>query len=385
MSTILSFDNLNLHTNVLRGIYTYGFETPSCIQNDAIPAIISKRDTIAQAQSGTGKTGAFVIGALQRFISEKDTSNVNKSIPFSIMLSPTRELATQTYNIVKAIGSYTTVNIELCIGGTSISDTILKFKKGIDIIVGTPGRVNDLLYKKVINTTHINLLIIDEADEMFSQGFTEQIYNIFQYLPNDIQVGLFSATMTNEVLELTKKFMREPIKILIANEELTLEGIKQFYVEVSHKNKIDVLLDLYKYLCISQCIIFCNNIKQVEYVRDCLVKDNHDVGCIHGNLSFEERTQVFSAFKSGKIRILVSTDLLSRGIDVQQISIIINYELPLQIESYIHRIGRSGRFGRKGIGISLVDPMDIKYMNDIQNYYQTIIKELPDNLHFLNN
>ena len=372
--TELSFDELNISENLLRGIYGYGFEKPSMIQHKAIPVLSSGKDVIAQAQSGTGKTGAFSIGSL---------CNVDETLRHTqvIVLSPTRELAEQTFQVMKELASYTEITFCKVVGGTRVSDCVNDLRKDPQVIVGTPGRILDMLYKKHLFTDKLKTVVIDEADEMLSQGFQEMIHNIFQCIPRETQVGLFSATFPDELMEITDKFMDTPERILVKKEQLTLEGISQFYINVKHNNwKYDVLTDIYNTINIAQCIIYINSKNKLNSVYQALVEDNFPVGMIHGNLMTHERETIMNQFRSGEIRILLSTDLLSRGIDVQQLSLVINFDLPIQKETYIHRIGRSGRYGRKGVAINFITDRDLQDLHELQTFYNTQIEEMPQNI-----
>jgi len=369
-----SFDDLSLKENLLRGIYAMGFEKPSAIQQKAIMPIINKSDVIAQAQSGTGKTATFTISVLQRI--EEDKNQIQ-----SIILTHTRELAFQVKNVLDGISKFMKINTTLCIGGTQVKDNINELLENPHIVIGTPGRILDMINKKVLNTRHLKLLIVDEADEMLSKIFLNQIYDIFRFLPTEIQVALFSATMTPEFFELTKNFMRDPIKILVKTEELTLEGIAQYFINVERNDyKFDVLSDLYESFSISQSIIYCNSKKVVDDITRKMVESNFTVASIHGDMTQEDRNRIMGEFRNGTSRVLISTDLLSRGIDIQQVSVVINYDIPNNIESYLHRIGRSGRFGRKGVSINFVTYYDIKKLHEIEMYYSTQIQEMPSDL-----
>jgi translation initiation factor 4A len=368
-----SFEDLNLKDNVLRGIYGNGYEQPSVIQKKAILPIIDGNDLIAQAQSGTGKTATFTIGTLQR-IDENEQSTQ------ALILAHTRELALQILNVVQSISKYMDLTTSLCVGGTLIRDNIDELLKNPHIVIGTPGRVLDMINKKALNTRTLKLLVIDEADEMLSKIFSNQIYDIFRFLPNSIQVGLFSATMTDEFFKLSKCFMRDPVKILVKNEELTLEGIRQFYINIEKgEYKFDTLCDIYEACSISQTIIYCNSKRSVDDISRKLNDNNFSIASIHGEMSQDERNKIMKEFRDGTTRILISTDLLSRGIDVQQVSLVINFDVPNNIECYIHRIGRSGRYGRKGVAINFLTNYDYKKMEEIEKYYSTQVEELPGN------
>jgi len=374
-----SFDDLDLREELLRGIYSYGFEVPSAIQQRAIRPVIDGKDTIGQAQSGTGKTGAFVIGALQQVDYSWRACQV-------LILSPTRELAVQTHRVVLALGDYLRVRAYLCTGGTDTQRDIREIREGQQIVVGTPGRISHLIRQGCLKTDNIRSFVLDEADEMLSVGFKGQIYEIFRSLPPIVQVCLFSATLPTEILELTGKFMRDPVRVLVKKDELTLEGIRQFYVAIEKEDwKLDVLCDLYESLTISQAIIYCNTQCKVHSLTAEMEKRDFTVSAIHAGLSYEERMTIMKQFKTGSTRVLISTDLLARGIDVQQVNLVINYDMPREVENYLHRIGRSGRYGRKGTAINFVTDFDVQRMRTIERYYNTQIEELPANVNDIMN
>ena len=371
--TVETFDDLNLKPDLLRGIYGYGFEKPSAIQQKAILPIIKERDVIAQAQSGTGKTAAFAIGSLQLIDVTKDDIQC-------LVLSPTRELAQQTAIVYQFLGECLKVKVTLLIGGTKLGADLDKLREGPQVLVGSPGRVLDLIRRKQINLSELKTFILDEADEMLSKGFIDNIKEIISLIPTTSKILLFSATMPKEIIEITKKFMKDPAKILVKNEELTLEGIKQYYVYLKKEDKLDVLLQIYRGIEIAQAIIYCNSKKTVDFVSNELKKKGHMVSSIHGDLKQFERDQVMRDFRQGATRVLITTDLLARGIDVYQVSLVINYELPREQETYIHRIGRSGRFGRKGNAINFVTPAEKEELDSLQKYYNTTIEALPTDL-----
>ena len=266
-----SFDDMGLKEELLRGIYAYGFEKPSAIQQRAIMPCIKGHDVIAQAQSGTGKTATFSVAILQQI----DT-NLNDCQ--ALILAPTRELAQQIQKVVMALGDYMGAQCHACIGGTLVRDDIRKLEAGQHIVAGTPGRVFDMMNRRVLNTSNIKMFVLDEADEMLSRGFKDQIYEVFRNLKEDIQVILLSATMPTEVLEVTTRFMRDPIRILVKKEELTLEGIKQFYVMVEKEEwKFETLTDLYDTLTITQAVIFCNTRRKVDWLTEMMQKKDFTV------------------------------------------------------------------------------------------------------------
>jgi ATP-dependent RNA helicase len=369
-----TFDGMGLNENLVRGIYAYGFEKPSAIQQRAIVQIIKGRDVIAQAQSGTGKTATFSIGVLQSLdISSRETQ--------ALVLSPTRELAQQIQKVILALGDYQNVTCHACVGGKSVAEDIRQLDNGVHVVSGTPGRVFDMISRHTLRTRNIKMLVLDEADEMLNLGFKEQIYDVYRYLPPATQVVLVSATLTPDVLQITKKFMNNPIRILVKRDEITLEGIKQFFVAVEKEEwKFDTLCDLYDTLTITQAVIFCNTRRKVDWLTDRMRKNNFTVSSMHGEMPQNERDEIMKAFRSGESRVLITTDIFARGIDIQQVSLVINYDLPNNRELYIHRIGRSGRFGRKGVAINFVKNEDIRILRDIEQFYATQIDEMPMNV-----
>lgn len=366
-----TFDSMNLDDNILRGIYGYGFEFPSEVQKKGIMAVIKGQDTIVQAQSGTGKTATFSISLLSKITEDKTIQG--------IIISPTRELATQSYRVIKSIGIHTDTVISLCIGGESVMSNIDNIQqKKPQIIVATPGRMLDLIEKRGLDTSNIKTLIVDEADEMLSQGFKDQMYLILQKMPEELNISLFSATIPKDMFDVSDKFMRNPLKILVKNENLTLEGIKQYFIKLQRPEfKLDVLIDLYQYISVSQTIIYCNDKRRVDFISRKLTTNGFTVSSIHGNMDSRDRIDIMNSFRNGETRILISTDLLARGIDIQQISLVINYDIPLSKENYIHRIGRSGRFGRKGVAINLISKFEITKLKEIEEFYSTQIEPLP--------
>lgn len=367
-------EELQDRTDILRGIYSYGFEKPSPIQKRAIKPLMLGHDIIAQAQSGTGKTGCFAIGTLYRIDPKV------KAIQ-AMILAPTRELSRQINSVITSISSQIPgLKTHLLVGGTSTEvDKENLYHDVPHIVIGCPGRIHDMLRRKCIDSRTIKLIVLDEADEMLSQGFKEQVYNIFQFLPSEVQVGLFSATMPTELHGLTEKFMRDPIKILVKSEMLSLEGIAQYYVALEDdSNKYCTLKDLYGKISMSQCIIYCNSVKKVADLHEAMVADGYPACCIHSNMDKDERVESYNNFKTGKNRVLISSNVTARGIDIQQVSTVINFDIPRDVYTYLHRIGRSGRWGRKGVGINFVTKRDFRKIKEIESYYHTTIQELPE-------
>ncbi|KAG2321798.1 hypothetical protein Bca52824_015011 [Brassica carinata] len=372
-----SFDSMELRSDLLRGIYAYGFEKPSAIQQRGIIPFCKGLDVIQQAQSGTGKTATFCSGVLQQL----DYTFVQCQ---ALLLAPTRELAQQIEKVMRALGDYLGVKVHACVGGTSVRDDQRILQSGVHnmaVVVGTPGRVFDMLRRQYLRADAIKMFVLDEADEMLSRGFKDQIYDIFQLLPSKVQVGVFSATMPPEALEITRKFMSKPVRILVKRDELTLEGIKQFYVNVDKEEwKLETLCDLYETLAITQSVIFVNTRRKVDWLTDKMRSRDHTVSATHGDMDQNTRDIIMREFRSGSSRVLITTDLLARGIDVQQVSLVINFDLPTQPENYLHRIGRSGRFGRKGVAINFMTTDDERMLSDIQKFYNVVVEELPSNV-----
>lgn len=372
--TLEDGESVGLTKPILKGIYAYGFEKPSAIQQRGIAPFLTGRDLIAQAQSGTGKTATFVLGVLARLRIEENRIPTCQAL----ILAPTRELADQIFRVVTNLGNYLNVKAHLCIGGNPVPEDIRALEKGVHVVVGTPGRVFDLLSKGHLDGSSIQMFVLDEADEMLSRGFKEQIYDVFRNLSSEIQVGLFSATMPPDVLDISNKFMRDPIRILVKKEALTLEGIKQFFVGVDRDEfKLETLTDLYNSLSISQAVIFCNTKRRVDWLAEQLSLKDFTVSSLHGDMEPSQRELIMREFRSGSSRVLITTDLLARGIDVQQVSLVINYDMPSDRESYLHRIGRSGRYGRKGVAINFITAEERELKEELERFYHTQISELP--------
>lgn len=323
---------------------------------------------------GTGKTATFAIGILQTL----DTSIRECQ---ALVLAPTRELAQQIVKVIMSLGDFMNIKIHACVGGTAVREDIRTLQDGVHVVVGTPGRVYDMIQRRALRLDAVRMFALDEADEMLSRGFKDQIYDVFKYMPETVQCTIFSATMPLEVLEVTQKFMRDPIRILVKKDELTLEGIKQFFIAIDREEwKLETLCDLYTTLTITQAIIYCNTRRKVDYLTEQMQARDFTVSSMHGDMDQRERDMIMREFRSGSTRVLITTDLLARGIDVQQVSLVINYDLPTNRENYIHRIGRSGRFGRKGVSINFITQGDVKYLRDIEEFYHTQVDEMPSNV-----
>ena len=372
---IETWDEFDLKDDLLRGVFANGFETPSQIQKQAILPIIEKRDLIAQAPSGTGKTGAFTIGALQRIDISSNTTQV-------LVMAPTHELVRQISGVISVIGNMMEgLVVKTLIGGTSVMDDSAELRRNTPhVIIGSVGRVSDMIRRKYIRTSDIKLFVLDEADEMLSGGFLDNIYQMFHMFNTDLQVAIFSATLPTEIIDLTNRFMRKPVKITLEAEKLNLDGIQQYYIALpSDQSKLDTLKDLFGTLHLKQTIVYANSVNRVIDLYDAMRNDDHSVCCIHSSMTTDERKKAIAEFRAGSYRILISSNLTARGIDVQQVSVVINFDIPRDVHSYLHRIGRSGRWGRKGLAINFVTKDDISTMKVIETHYKSKIDELPLN------
>jgi translation initiation factor 4A len=370
-----TFDDMNVSDKILRGIYGFGFEKPSEIQKRGIVPISQGRDVLAQAQSGTGKTGTFVIGSLTR---------IDPALPQLqvLVLVPTHELASQICNVASSIGSFIGVKTHSAIGGSPVRDDVEALRNGCQFLVGTPGRIYDLCNRGVLKRDAILNLIMDEADQMLEDRFQEQVMEILKMgFPTHTRVCLFSATMPPDIVKFTDGILQDPVRILIGASEVPLQGIKQFYVPLEQDEwKFDVLCDIYSRLHINQAIIYCNKQQRADWLAMKMKDAKFTLECFHGGMTADERKQRMDEFRKGSCRVLISTDVTARGIDVQQVNTVINFELPVDKSNYIHRIGRSGRYGRKGMTINLVGPSDVRQKQEIEKYWSTNWEELPNDL-----
>ncbi len=372
-----TFDSMGLPSSVLRGVYSYGFSNPSAIQQRAIVPMMNGTEVIAQAQSGTGKTGAFTIGALSRVDPKCRDTQV-------LILSHTKELAEQSTNVVNTISAYMDIKVYCATGGRDVKEdmTALRSAAGVQVLLGTPGRILDLVERGLVRTEAIKVVVLDEADNLLDIKFRKQIMDILKGgFSGDVKINLFTATLTRDTIEFAKQFIKDPLMILVKKDNLTLDGISQYYVnfdECSDEHKFQALLDIYKCMPITTVIIFVNTKEKARWLSEYLGRNQISSNYIHGDpMSDVDRRKAMNEFKSGKVRILVSTDLLARGIDVQQIGLVFNFEIPRDREDYLHRIGRSGRYGRKGVAINLINRQEVDLLLNIQQTYGTKIEELP--------
>jgi superfamily II DNA/RNA helicase len=369
MTDEYSFDKLKLSPDLLKGVYLYGFNKPSKIQVEGIELIKSGADCILQSQSGTGKTATYLLGSMEKN---------------SIILTPTRELALQVYDVATTLSKYMPeIKIELCIGGTDL----FKNKQGLKaatILLGTLGRMHHITIDTKMNLKNVKCIILDEADNIMYNEINSKLIDIIEKLPTNCQAILISATLNRNVTEFSKKYMHNPKKILLKNEEIVVDLISQFYLKVNDESqKFETLLDIYSMISACQAIIFCNSINKVKWLEIELTKANFTITTLHSQMSQQERNTTMQDFREGTTRILLTTDLLSRGIDIPAVNMVINYDLPSDKETYIHRIGRCGRFGCKGVAINILindDLSDMKILARLKQFYKLKITQMPDDI-----
>ncbi|KAF9870573.1 hypothetical protein CkaCkLH20_11879 [Colletotrichum karsti] len=374
----VSFDDMNLRPELLRGVYAYGFERPSSIQQCAIMPIINGQDVIAEATYGSGRTAALVIPILQKLRADLEACQ-------ALILVPTRESALQIQKFILAIGDFMNIRCSACVGGVGAQDYEKVFRDETpQVVVGTPGRLRDVIQRNILETANIERIALDDADEIFARGFEDQIYDIPRLLSQPIQVVVSTVTMPQDLLEATSTLMRNPHHIYVKKKGFRLEGIKQFYVNVENdERKLDTYLDIYASVTTSvQTITFCNTRKRTEWLAEKLgVLDIVPFAAMHGDMPATERAEIMAGFRSGSTRSLLATELLARGIDVQQVPLVINYDLHADHETYKHRVGRGGRFGRNGVVVNLVTPENISLVRKIEDFYNAEMEETTvDNL-----
>jgi len=368
----LDFEDFSLKRELLMGIFEAGFEKPSPIQEEAIPVALTGRDILARAKNGTGKTAAFVIPALQRI-------NPKSNKVQCLILVPTRELAMQTSQVCKTLGKNLGINVMVTTGGTLLRDDIVRLQDPIHVIVGTPGRILDLAGKGVADLSECPTFIMDEADKLLSPEFTPVIEQLLQFHPKDRQVMLFSATFPITVKAFSDKNMDDPYEINLM-DELTLRGITQYYAFVEESQKVHCLNTLFSKLQINQSIIFCNSTNRVELLAKKITELGYSCFYSHARMLQTNRNRVFHDFRSGVCRNLVCSDLLTRGIDIQAVNVVINFDFPKNAETYLHRIGRSGRFGHLGLAINLINWDDRFNLYNIERDLGTEIQPIPQNI-----
>ncbi|PYH95202.1 DEAD-domain-containing protein [Aspergillus ellipticus CBS 707.79] len=368
----LEFEDFYIKRELMMGIFEAGFEKPSPIQEETIPVALTGRDILARAKNGTGKTAAFVIPTLER-INPKSTKTQ------ALILVPTRELALQTSHVCKTLGKHLGINVMVTTGGTGLMDDIIRLNDAVHILVGTPGRVLDLASKGVADLSECPTFVMDEADKLLSPEFTPVIEQLLSFHPKDRQVMLFSATFPLIVKAFKDKHMRNPYEINLM-DELTLRGITQYYAFVEEKQKVHCLNTLFSKLQINQSIIFCNSTNRVELLAKKITELGYSCFYSHARMLQQHRNRVFHDFRNGVCRNLVCSDLLTRGIDIQAVNVVINFDFPKNAETYLHRIGRSGRFGHLGLAINLINWEDRFNLYKIEQELGTEIQPIPQNI-----
>ena len=367
----MKFDELNIDERILRAIEDMGFEETSPIQTQAIPAVCEGIDVVGQAQTGTGKTAAYTIPMLMKI-----DPQIKK--PQAIVLCPTRELAVQVAEEIRKLAKYMSdIKVLPVYGGQEIVRQIKSLKTGVQIIVGTPGRVMDHMRRKTVKFDNINMVILDEADEMLDMGFREDMETILTETPEDRQTVMFSATMPKAIMDIARNFQKDARIIKVVRKELTVSNIEQFYYEVRPKNKTEVLCRLIDIYNPRLSVVFCNTKRQVDELISELKGRGYFADGIHGDMKQQQRDRVMDDFRSGKVDILIATDVAARGIDVDDVDMVFNYDIPQDEEYYVQRIGRTGRAGRSGMALSFISGKEVYKLKDIERYCKTKILAKP--------
>lgn len=363
------FEDYAIKRELLMGIFEKGWERPSPIQEASIHHALMGRDILARAKNGTGKTGAYCIPLLERL-------DVDKKYVQALVMVPTRELALQTSQICVELSKHLKIKVMVTTGGTDLKEDIMKLSSTVHLIIATPGRILDLMDKNVADMTHCKTIVLDEADKLLSLDFKGILDRIISFLPRERQIMLYSATFPVTVESFMKKYMRQPYEINLM-EELTLLGVTQYYAFVNEKQKVHCLNTLFRKLQINQSIIFCNSTIRVELLAKKITELGYSCYYIHSRMAQAHRNRVFHDFREGHCRNLVCSDLLTRGIDIQAVNVVINFDFPRNAETYLHRIGRSGRFGHLGIAINLITYDDRNVLHRIEQELSTEIKPIP--------
>lgn len=366
------FESYNLKRDLLKGIFEMGWERPSPVQEESIPVALEKRDVLARAKNGTGKTGAYMIPLLQQI----DPTVEEHGTPQALILVPTRELALQTSNIAIQMGKHLKIKVMVTTGGTNLRDDIIRCQQTVHVLVASPGRLLDFAKRSIVKLNKCRIVVLDEADKLLSFDMHNMMEEIIRFIPDERQLMLFSATFPETVASFTSRYLNDPAQINLM-QELTLRGITQYYAFVQERQKVHCLNTLFTRLTINQCIIFCNSAQRVELLARKIISLGYSCFYIHSKMDQRYRNRVFHDFRAGKCRNLVSTDLFTRGIDIQAVNVVINFDFPRNSETYLHRIGRSGRFGHLGIAINLVTYEDRLELQRIERELQTEIHPIP--------
>ena len=359
----MHFSDLGLIEPLIRSVTELGYTTPSPIQIKAIPAILKGLDVLASAQTGTGKTAGFVLPILQRTSEKPRAQDHGLKV---LILTPTRELAGQVEESVQQYGRYLKIRSAVVFGGVKINPQIARLKSGVEILVATPGRLMDLHSQRAIHFNEVDTLVLDEADRMLDMGFIHEIKRIVKLLPKNRQNLLFSATFSPEIRQLVKGLLHEPVEIDVSPRNTTVAAVKQTIRYIEKSQKTQALIQLLRQNAWAQTLVFSRTKHGANRLVEQLGKAKINAAAIHGNKSQSHRTKVLAGFKAGEISILVATDIAARGIDIDQLPCVINFDLPNVAEDYVHRIGRTGRAGSTGIAISLVSTEEISYLRDIE-------------------
>ncbi|XP_071707951.1 DEAD-box ATP-dependent RNA helicase 8-like [Rutidosis leptorrhynchoides] len=363
------FEDYFLKRELLMGIYEKGFERPSPIQEESIPIALTGSDILARAKNGTGKTAAFCIPALEKIDTDKNAIQV-------VILVPTRELALQTSQVCKELGKHLQIQVMVTTGGTSLKDDIMRLYQPVHLLVGTPGRILDLTKKEICRLNDCTMLVMDEADKLLSPEFQPSVEHLISFLPENRQILMFSATFPVTVKDFKDRYLKKPYVVNLM-DELTLKGITQFYAFVEERQKVHCLNTLFSKLQINQSIIFCNSVNRVELLAKKITELGYSCFYIHAKMLQDHRNRVFHDFRNGACRNLVCTDLFTRGIDIQAVNVVINFDFPRNAETYLHRVGRSGRFGHLGLAVNLITYEDRFNLYRIEQELGTEIRQIP--------
>ena len=365
----MKIENVILNGNIQRALDEMGFEESTQIQQEAIPLILEGKDIVGQSNTGTGKTAAYAIPILEKIDKEL-------RMPQALVLMPTRELAVQVANEVRKIGKYMEgIKTVTVYGGADIKEQINKLKAGAQIIVGTPGRIIDLIDRRVIKLGELRIIVLDEADEMLKMGFREDIELILSKIDHPVQSLLFSATIPNDMKKIIKKFLNSPVSVKVLREGITAKEVKQSYFLVKHSDKVEALARLIDTYTPKLTLVFCNTKRAVDELYDQLINKGYNCDKIHGDIKQSQRLDTLNKFNSGLIEILIATDVAARGLDIKEVELVINYEVPSKEDYYVHRIGRTGRAGKEGASFTLASAKELRKIEDIEKYTKKLIRK----------
>lgn len=374
----MTFTDLNLINPILKALAEKGYENPTSIQEQAIPLILENRDVLGCAQTGTGKTAAFALPIIQKVSRHKEQNKYHSGI-LALIVSPTRELALQIDESIKSYARYTKIRHSVVFGGVNQNRQVKSLTKGLDILTATPGRLLDLIDQGFIDLSHIKVFVLDEADRMLDMGFIHDIRKIIQLIPKKRQSLFFSATMPDNILDLSKSILTNPVRVNVSPENPTADTVRQFIYYTNRQSKNDLLLHILEDEDKDQVLLFSRTKHGANRIARKLSQNKISAAAIHGDRSQNQRQQALKDFKKGKLRVLVATDIASRGIDIDKLRYVINYDIPTESETYVHRIGRSGRAGEEGVAISISEPEENSFVREIENLIQQKIEVVSDN------